>query len=1213
VRESVVSGMRDFRNRVRVAGALLMCGLVAGVVPLAGASVAAADASSLIISEVWPGGSGNGTYAADWFEVTNTGATPVDITGWKVDDSSNAYASSVPLAGVTSIGAGQSVVFVEGGAATATAFVTAWFGASPPAGFAIGTYSGGGIGLSGSGDAVNLFDGSGTPVTGVTFGAAGTATTFDNAAGLGAVSTLSVVGTNGASVSSNGAETGSPGTIAGAPASAGVDLSTYVRVGRYDLPEPTRTTPPDGTSLLAQETSAVTYNPVTDTLFVVGDGGTSIVQVSKTGALVDSMTLAPGSSPQGTEFYDPEGLTYIGGGNQFALVEERDRQVSRFTYAAGTTLARADVQTVDLGTFVDNTGIEGITFDPFTGGFVAVKEVSPEGVFQTGIDFDAGTATNGSSSTVDSTNLFDPALTGLSDFADVYALSNLPSMSGQPQEPDLLVLSQEDGRIVNIDRSGTVSSSLTIVSDPGNPLSVPNQQHEGLTMDHDGNLYVVNENGGGSIDHPQLWVYAPSAAPNQAPTAVELTNQVAAIAENTSTATRLKVADVVVTDDGLGTNDLTVTGPDAASFEVDSNGLYIKAGTVLDHETTTSYTVSVEVDDPAAGEAPDVTSAPFVLTVTDLADESTSLPALVISEVSPWSSGGSPYLADWFEVTNNGGTAVDLTGYRMDDNSNVFASSVALAGVAAIAPGQSVVFVEGDAARAAALQTAWFGATVPAGFAIGTYSGGGVGLSTGGDSVNLFDGGGQRVTGVSFGVSTTGQTFDNTAGAGSTDLPLPLVSTLSAVGVNAAFLAADSLETGSPGTKATTLILSEVSPWSSGSSPYAADWFEITNIGAGPVDITGWKVDDNSNSPVGAVALKGVTSIAAGRSVVFLEGDAGTAAAFLAAWFGSTPPVTLIVGTYSGSGVGLSTSSDAVNLFDASGRRITGVSFGAATTGSTFDNAAGVAGPISALSTVGANGAFVADDGIETGSPGRIVTVVPPSVLPGSAAVPEGNAGTSPLEVPVTLSAPSDRAVTVSWNTAVATGAPAGQADPSNDYEAGSGSVTFAPGETAKTVTVVVKGDTAVEMSEYIVIAFHHPTNATMGGFWGLGFGGVANDDNAILPGTASVHEGASGSTLLEVPVTLSTVSSQPVTVQWNTVVVASAPAGQADAATDYVPVSGTVTFDSGETATTVTVPVNGDTAPEADEYVVVSFHDATNGYVGGFYGLGLGHIVNDD
>jgi hypothetical protein len=196
---------------------------------------------------------------------------------------------------------------------------------------------------------------------------------------------------------------------------------------------------------------------------------------------------------------------------------------------------------------------------------------------------------------------------------------------------------------------------------------------------------------------------------------------------------------------------------------------------------------------------------------------------------------------------------------------------------------------------------------------------------------------------VTFGVSTTGQTFDNTAGIGSTFLPLPAVSTLSAVSVRGAFLAADGVETGSPGTKATTLIVSEVSPWSSSGAGYAADWFEVTNTGVGTVDITGWKVDDNSNSPVGAVALNGVTTIAGGKSVVLIEGNATTAAGFTAAWFGTTPPVSLVVGTYSGSGVGLGSGGDAVNLFDAGGTRITGISFGASTTGFTFDNA-GVAG-----------------------------------------------------------------------------------------------------------------------------------------------------------------------------------------------------------------------------------------------------------------------------
>ncbi len=89
---------------------------------------------------------------------------------------------------------------------------------------------------------------------------------------------------------------------------------------------------------------------------------------------------------------------------------------------------------------------------------------------------------------------------------------------------------------------------------------------------------------------------------------------------------------------------------------------------------------------------------------------------------------------------------------------------------------------------------------MPAGFLVGFYGGVGVGLSSSGDAVNLFDALGNRITGVSFGASVTGFTFDNSAGLGSTTLPLPVISTLSAAGVNGAFLAADGVETGSPGT-----------------------------------------------------------------------------------------------------------------------------------------------------------------------------------------------------------------------------------------------------------------------------------------------------------------------------------------------------------------------------------------------------------------------------
>jgi len=220
-----------------------------------------------------------------------------------------------------------------------------------------------------------------------------------------------------------------------------IDLSTYVRVGRYDVPEPTRTTPPLN-SLLAREASGITYSKDTDTLFLIGDGSTSVVQISKTGQLIDSMTLALGGIPQGTSFYDTEGITYIGGG-QFVIVEERYRQANLFTYAAGTTLTfgTPQVKTVKLGTTIGNIGLEGLSYDPLSGGYIFVKEITPEGVFQTSIDFVAVTESNGSGSTVNSTNLFNPALAGLFDFADVFALSNIISPSSTSKYGNLLILS----------------------------------------------------------------------------------------------------------------------------------------------------------------------------------------------------------------------------------------------------------------------------------------------------------------------------------------------------------------------------------------------------------------------------------------------------------------------------------------------------------------------------------------------------------------------------------------------------------------------------------------------------------------------------------------------------------------------------------------------------------------------------------------------------
>ncbi|MGP1716164.1 MAG: lamin tail domain-containing protein [Methylophilus sp.] len=193
---------------------------LAGLVALILATAVSQAQAAIIISEVAPWSSGDSVVGADWFELTNTGSSAVNITGWKVDDNTNSFSAALALTGISSINAGQSVVFIEGNAATAATFVSTWFGSNVPAGFAIGYYSGSAIGLSTGGDAVNIFNASGALQAKVTFGASDSTVpfqTFDNAAGLNnaTISQLSVVGVNGAFKAANSPnEIGSPGSIA---------------------------------------------------------------------------------------------------------------------------------------------------------------------------------------------------------------------------------------------------------------------------------------------------------------------------------------------------------------------------------------------------------------------------------------------------------------------------------------------------------------------------------------------------------------------------------------------------------------------------------------------------------------------------------------------------------------------------------------------------------------------------------------------------------------------------------------------------------------------------------------------------------------------------------------------------------------------------------------------------------------------------------------
>lgn len=80
------------------------------------------------------------------------------------------------------------------------------------------------------------------------------------------------------------------------------------------------------------------------------------------------------------------------------------------------------------------------------------------------------------------------------------------------------------------------------------------------------------------------------------------------------------------------------------------------------------------------------------------------------------------------------------------------------------------------------------------------------------------------------------------------------------------------------------------------------------------------------------------------------------------------------------------------------------------------------------------------------------------------ARVVEGDSGTATMRFRVSLSAPSAQAVSVEYATAD------GAAQAGQDYDAASGTLTFAPGETVKTIDVLVRGDAAIESNETLFV-----------------------------------------------------------------------------------------------------------------------------------------------
>ena len=225
----------------------------------------------------------------------------------------------------------------------------------------------------------------------------------------------------------------------------------------------------------------------------------------------------------------------------------------------------------------------------------------------------------------------------------------------------------------------------------------------------------------------------------------------------------------------------------------------------------------------------------------------------------------------------------------------------------------------------------------------------------------------------------------------------------------------------------------------------------------------------------------------------------------------------------------------------------------------------------------------------------------PPPPLPtlsiAGATVEEGD--TAAFQVTLTGTRTGD--VTVAYTTAD------GSAVVDDDYTRTSGTLTFTPTESSKAILVPTVEDTAQEETETFTVTLSSPGGATIVN--GTATGTINDDDGDGPPPPpptlsiedATVEEGNAAA----FEVTLSAASAQTVSVAYATA------DGTAREASDYAAEAGTLVFQPGEDAKTITVRTTEDTVEEETETFTVSLSSPSGATIDD--GTATGTITDDD
>lgn len=226
---------------------------------------------------------------------------------------------------------------------------------------------------------------------------------------------------------------------------------------------------------------------------------------------------------------------------------------------------------------------------------------------------------------------------------------------------------------------------------------------------------------------------------------------------------------------------------------------------------------------------------------------------------------------------------------------------------------------------------------------------------------------------------------------------------------------------------------------------------------------------------------------------------------------------------------------------------------------------------------------------------------IAPTVTIDDVAKTEGNSLTTSFSFSVTLSYGSAQVRSVDFLTVDGS-------TTSGDYQPQGNTLTFAIGETQKTITVLVNGDTDVEPDDTFFVNLSNPVNATIQKAQGKGT--ILNDDTApagklqFSAADYSVNESGGSASIT---VTRTGGSAGTVSVQYLA-------GGDSMADVDYAATTGTLTWADGDiTSKTFSISIVNDPADESDETFDVSLDKVTGGAGLGSPNKAKVTIIDDD